>query len=272
MNSTQPERTSTAPAPSARHRLLSVRGATAVAGTALLLALGATATAQALPMGPFGGGPSAVVASLTPSTTTTTVDAGVAAALQFSREEERVARDLYAALAATYDGAAPFSMITRSEQVHYDAVGTLLTRYGVSDPSAGRSAGTYADPVLQTLYDSLLTQGNGSLDAAYDVGVAVEKRDIADLDATLAGSLPADVRAVLTNLRTGSEHHLTAFENAANGVLTGGGYGPMGTGGQAGSGYGTAGTRTGNGTMGNGMGARGTAAGTGDCLLTDSGV
>ncbi len=268
MNSTQPDRTSTAPAPSARHRLLSVRGATAAAGTALLLALGATATAQALPMGPFGG-PSTVASSVA---STTTVDATVAAALQYSREEERVARDLYAALAAEYDGAAPFSMITRSEQVHYDAVGTLLTRYGVSDPSAGRSAGTYADPALQKLYDSLMTQGNGSIDAAYDVGVAVEKRDIADLDTTLAGSLPADVRAVLTNLRTGSQHHLTAFENAANGVLTGGGYGPMSTGGQADAGYGPMGAGIGSGTWGNGMGARGTAAGTGDCLLTDTGV
>lgn len=46
------------------------------------------------------------------------------------------------------------SRITKSEDRHYDAVGVLLDRYGVSDPSAGRSAGSYAFPEIQKVYDT----------------------------------------------------------------------------------------------------------------------
>ena len=64
--------------------------------------------------------------------------------LTYLREEERLARDVYAALAAKYDGARPFATITDAEQRHFDAVGVLLSRYGIADPSAGLAAGTYA--------------------------------------------------------------------------------------------------------------------------------
>ncbi len=247
-------------------RTISRKGATAIVGGALLVALGVTATATASTF----GGPAPRTAISATASTTATADAALVTALQYSREEERLARDVYAALAARYDGAVPFSMITRSEQVHYDAIGTLLTRYGISDPSVGRPAGSYADPTLQKLYDTLMAQGAASLGAAYDVGVAIEKQDIADLDRTLAGALPADVKAVLTNLRSGSEHHLAAFENAADGTATGGGYGRM-AGGTPGNGA-AGGGRYG---MGNGMangGQRGAMNGTGDCLLTGDDV
>ena len=226
------------------------------AGAAALLGFGIAASAQASQVGPFG-------IAATTTAVATSVDANVAAALQYNREEERLARDVYAALAAKYDNAGPFSMITRSEQQHYDAVGTLLERYGVSDPAAGREAGDYADPTLQKLYDDLMAQGNQSLDAAYDVGIAIEKQDIADLDRELAGSLPDDVRAVLTTLRAGSERHLTAYTNAANGVVTGGGYG-AGTMGR----WSDSSTTGGTGRMGGmGYGARGAGApGDGTCL------
>ena len=55
--------------------------------------------------------------------------------LRFMREEERLARDVYAALAAKYDGAAPMANITKSELRHFDAIGTLLTRDGVDAES-----------------------------------------------------------------------------------------------------------------------------------------
>lgn len=140
-----------------------------------------------------------------------------AALLAFNREEERMARDLYEALAEHYGGAAPFSMITRSEQVHWTAVGTLLATHDVTDPSAGLPAGTYADPAIQTLYDGWLERGLTSLDEAYQVGVELEKRDIADLDTAIARTTLADARQVLSRLRTASERHLAAFQAAASG-------------------------------------------------------
>ena len=56
---------------------------------------------------------------------TATASPELAEALAFTREEERMARDLYAAIADRYDGARPFSMVTNSEQRHFEAVGTL---------------------------------------------------------------------------------------------------------------------------------------------------
>lgn len=224
----------------------------------------------------------AVGATTTGTATTTTSatgasDADVAAALAFAREEERMARDLYAALADRYDQARPFSTITRSEERHVDAIGTLLDQYDVADPAAGRAAGTYAIAAIQDLYDSWLADGKVSLDAAYQVGVELEKRDIADLEASIADDLPADVDAVLARLLAGSRNHLAAYERAVDGDLgtgTGGRWGgtdatPNGT-----PRSGTPGMMNGRNGRGNGPGAgsggMGNGPGTGDCPYTDT--
>ncbi len=178
-------------------------------------------TAAALGIGALlGGGLAVSQASATPTTATSaTADSGVVTALSFSREEERMARDLYAALADTYDGARPFSMIATSEERHFDAVGALLDRYAVTDPSADMAAGTYAIPAIQDLYDGWLSDGKTSLQDAYLVGVELEQRDIADLQRSIAADLPADVDTVLGQLLKGSQNHLAAYQRAADGDL-----------------------------------------------------
>jgi hypothetical protein len=169
-------------------------------------AFAATAQAQALPEA---------------GAVTAAADTTLAKDLQFMREEERMARDLYKALADLYDGAVPFSRITVSEDRHYDAVGTLLDRFGVADPSTGKAAGTYADATLQKLYNDWLAQGKKSLDAAYDVGVALETRDVADLKATVNDTSDTYVKQVYTNLLNASEQHLKVFQAAADGKVLG---------------------------------------------------
>lgn len=144
-----------------------------------------------------------------------TLDPAVAESVRFTREEERMARDLYAALADLHDGARPMSRITLSEQRHVDAVGTLLTRYGLTDPSAGRPAGDYAYPELTELYARWLAMGTESLAGAYQAGIELEQRDIADLEALVAAGGPADVVRVYENLLAGSRNHLAAYQNAA---------------------------------------------------------
>ena len=114
-----------------------------------------------------------------------------------------------------------------------------------TDPAAGQKPGSYADATIQQLYDGWLADARLSLDAAYDVGVALEKRDIADLKDTLAMDLPADVSRVFTALLNASQHHLAAFQAAADGQV-------LGTQDGRGPGYGP-GNGPGNG-MGNGMG------------------
>lgn len=155
------------------------------------------------------------------TTVAAAADADLAEDLQFMREEERMARELYQAFADKYDDAAPFKNIVKSEARHYDAVGVLLDRYDVTDPSEGKAAGTYAFPEIQKLYDGWLADGNVSLDAAYDVGVELETADIADLKAAINEHTEADVDRVLGNLLKGSEQHLTAFQAAADGKVLG---------------------------------------------------
>ncbi|EWT02818.1 hypothetical protein N865_03255 [Intrasporangium oryzae NRRL B-24470] len=233
----------------------------AVAGAALVTAAGAQGIAQAVADPPAGTG----TAVMAPTAASSNLTKG----LQLTREEERMARDLYQALADQYDGALPFSMVTRSEQRHFDAVGTLLTRYGITDPSSGRPAGTYADPAIQKLYADWLAQGRTSLAAAYDVGVALEKRDIADLETLIASTTEADAKQLYTTLERASEHHLAAFQAYADGRAPSTGYGHMGNGygnGMMGNGLGNgSGSGYGNGMMGNGVGGMDPA----DCPLLD---
>lgn len=154
-------------------------------------------------------------------TATAPADATLVGNLTHMRDEERLARDIYAALAAKYGQAAPFVNITRSEQVHFDTMGLLLVRYGVADPSAGRTAGSYTDPALQSLYDKLLASGSESLAKAYEVGITVETLDIADLEAAIGQTEQGDVKAAFTNLMNGSRNHLAAFTAAKDGKILG---------------------------------------------------
>lgn len=179
--------------------------------TAGLLTVGWATTVQAAP-------------SPTPTptpTTTVTADATLTTNLTHMRDEERLARDIYTALAAKYGQAAPFVNIARSEQVHFDTMGLLLTRYGLPDPSAAKSPGTYSDPALQALYDKLMASGNESLANAYEVGIAVENTDIADLKAAIDKTTQADAKAAFTNLLNGSQNHLAAFTAAKDGKILG---------------------------------------------------
>jgi len=212
----------------------------------------------------------AVAAPVGSPTGTPTISAAVAADLTFSRDEERMARDLYAVIAAQYGDAIPFSMITDSEQRHFDAIGTLLVRYGVADPASGKSAGVYANADIQKLYDSLLAQSKTSLTEAYKVGIAVEKRDIADVTDAMKTATQADIDRVYANLLNGSDMHLRAFTDASNGITTT----HTGTGMQQGNGTARTTNGAGNGMgMGNGYGSRtgngmGTGTADGDCVYS----
>jgi hypothetical protein len=127
-------------------------------------------------------------------------------------QEEKLAHDLYAAFAGKYD-AVVFDRIAAAETRHLAAVRTLLDRYGIADPAAGRSAGQFSDPTVQATYDKLLAQGQAGRSAALRAGVTVEQTDIADLTDALDGLSAPDVVQVYTQLRAASQHHLAAFQN-----------------------------------------------------------
>lgn len=158
------------------------------------------------------------------------VSSDVAKTLSFMREEERLARDLYAAVAAAHDDARPMANITNAEQRHFEAVGGLLATYSVADPSLGRAPGDYAYPELTALYQKTLSSGSASLAGAYAAGVSIEKADIADLTQAMAQTTDARIDAVYQNLLTASEQHLAAFEAAQSGTTAGRAAGSQGGG------------------------------------------
>lgn len=142
--------------------------------------------------------------------------------LVLMREEERLARDLYRQLHQAW-GVPIFDNIATSEQRHHDAIGRLLTRYGIPDPSAGLPPGVYPDAALQNAYDSWLARGLSSVEEACAVGVELETGDIADLSAATEGTDRAAINRVYENLRTASENHLRAFQMQTSGRPFGGG-------------------------------------------------
>lgn len=136
------------------------------------------------------------------------------AAVTYMREEEKLARDVYTTLAGT-SGNAVFTRIAASEQRHMDALGRLITRYGLTDPAKGEPAGVFQNTKLQSLYDELAAQGSVSPAAAVQVGRSIEQLDIDDLNAREAESQHRDVRWVFEQLERGSGNHLRAFTTQA---------------------------------------------------------
>ncbi|WP_367318617.1 DUF2202 domain-containing protein [Streptomyces sp. HUAS ZL42] len=140
-----------------------------------------------------------------------TLTAAQKATLASMAEEEKLAHDLYTAFAERHE-VRIFERIAAAETQHLSAVRTLLDRYDVTDPTAGKPAGEFTDPTLQATYDRLLKQGEDGLDAALKAGRTVETDDIAALTKALSGLTAPDTRQVYDDLLAASERHLAAFE------------------------------------------------------------
>ena len=152
----------------------------------------------------MGGGMGTITAPM--GTLTSTQKAELAS----MAEEEKVAHDLYVALGAKYPEVLQFANIASAETQHLTAVRTVMTRYGIADPTAGYAAGEFKSDAFQALYDGLLASAT-STTTALAAGIAVEKADIADLKAAMTGLTAPDVLQVYGHLLRGSERHLVAF-------------------------------------------------------------
>ncbi len=139
-----------------------------------------------------------------------TLTAAQAAGLAGMAEEEQLALNLYTAFGAQ-DSTPVWRNIAAAEATHLAAVRSLLARYQISDPTAGRSAGDFASLEMTNLYRSLLARGTGSAAEALAAGATVENDDIARLDAAASGITAPDVAAVYASLRAASQQHLAAF-------------------------------------------------------------
>jgi len=129
--------------------------------------------------------------------------------LLWSREEEKVARDVYITL---YDKwrHSTFSNISKSEQQHMDTMLFKLTTYGIPDPALV-PIGAFSNRDLQNLYNDLVAKGSKSLIEALTVGCIIEEVDIIDLMKAIDHSTHTDLDTSYQNLMAGSYNHLRSF-------------------------------------------------------------
>ena len=144
--------------------------------------------------------------------------------LIFSREEEKLARDVNAVMIEKW-GTKIFSNISTSEQTHMDAILMLLNKYQIADPVGTNAVGVFNNSDLQTLYNELVADGKVSILKAYTVGATIEDLDIYDLNNALKNIDNKDIRLVYSMLIKGSRNHLRSFYS--NILKVGGTYTPQ---------------------------------------------
>jgi hypothetical protein len=129
--------------------------------------------------------------------------------LQFLKEEEKLARDVYLFSYDLYQYNV-FNNISKSEQSHMDQVSLILDKYEIQDLSYDER-GKFNNQVLQKLYDNLVSQSSISLEEAIRVGATIEDLDINDIDGFIVDTDHDDIAAMYEVLNCGSRNHMRAF-------------------------------------------------------------
>jgi len=146
-------------------------------------------------------------------TVTATYSAEAIAELKFMIEEEKLAGDIYEVFYNMY-GLKIFNNIAQSEDQHFNALINQAETIGLDvDQFLFAPVGSFDDPELQEMYDTLLAQGSVSETAALEVGKAIEEKDMVDIAAAIEDVEGTTLAEVYDSLLTGSSYHLEAFEN-----------------------------------------------------------
>jgi len=159
--------------------------------------------------------------------------------LVYMWNEEKLAKDVYLALNAVQPSNQLSNIANKAESQHqlsmeslltkYNLVNTVIASYNTANNTAITTlaeipAGVYTLSPLQTLYNTLYTQGSVSKQAALETGCKVEVTDVNDLNADLnTAGTAQDLVSVFESLRAGSYNHYWAFDNGLQklGVSTG---------------------------------------------------
>ena len=193
--------------------------ATGVAGLMMAgtLGVGAASPVQATGNGPgngqgngTGSGPGSGDEGSIVGLASGTLTASQRTRLAAMADEEKLALDVYRALAAKFPSSPVFARIAKSEERHLDLVRQLLRRYRIADPTADKPAGQYGLARTRALYLKLMGSAS-TTSAAYAAGRAIERDDLAELGKAGVGVTAPDVKAVYKTLTTGSQRHLKAF-------------------------------------------------------------
>ena len=153
--------------------------------------------------------------------------------LEFMREEEKLARDVYMELGAMYPKHPIFGEIDDSEQKHTNAVKAMIEKYGLDDPNSNDNVGVYTGEnygwYFAEKFKFLVERASLSeLDALY-VGAFIEELDMMDInqcpqvivetenginDITECGKIytdNSDVNNLYASLLDGSDSHLEGY-------------------------------------------------------------
>ena len=145
---------------------------------------------------------------------TTTLTENEISGLLHMYEEEKLAMNVYDSFEEQY-GANIFTNISNAEERHMDSVASFLEANNIDFSNLqDLPAGEYNNEELQSLYTTLINQGQTSLADALNVGVTIEVTDIADLGTYLDTTVNTDLVGLYTTLDNGSQHHLDAFTHA----------------------------------------------------------
>ena len=153
--------------------------------------------------------------------------------LEFMREEEKLARDVYMELGAMYPKHPIFGKIDDSEQKHTNAVRDMIEKYGLQDPSTNDNVGVFTGKdygwYFTEKFNLLVERASISeLEALY-VGAFIEELDMMDInqcpqvivetdnginDVSECGKVytdNADVGRLYASLLDGSDSHLEGY-------------------------------------------------------------
>lgn len=163
----------------------------------------------------FGAFLSSCQETETPARNTTLTEAELETLL-FTREEEKLAHDVYLYAFQKY-GTPIFQNIATSETSHTQSILNTMAKYNVPDPLNGSTVqGQFSDLIILQLYQDLTAQVDVSLASGMEVGLFIEDLDIYDLDQALLETQKTELIAVYQNLRCGSTNHMRSFENLAS--------------------------------------------------------
>jgi hypothetical protein len=163
----------------------------------------------------------------------TSLDYNEVTHLQFMREEEKLARDVYLTLGAMYPESRVFKNIQDSEEEHTGSVQEILAKYGLDDPNTDDEVGVYTGDewgeYFTEKFNQLVAMGSKDLLSALYVGALIEELDMHDIvycpaeivETSSSIDGPADcgqaytdekaIQTLYQNLLNGSANHLIAF-------------------------------------------------------------
>ncbi len=130
--------------------------------------------------------------------------------IQFLREEEKLARDVYRTLYKRWN-LRLFENISQAEQRHMDRMGTIISRYKIDDPVKNDKVGVFANAKLASLYKELVAKGSKSEVDALLVGATIEDLDIRDIRGMRQNTTDHDTLDAFAKLECGSRNHMRAF-------------------------------------------------------------